>query len=430
MKVEVLPYNPEWKNKYLSESELIKKACGDKILNMEHGGSTSIEGLASKPIVDIYIGTKTLQDAHNMIEDMIGIGYEYITKFEKELPFRRYFNKNIEGTRAFHVHVTPASHPFRRDDLVFKDYVIVNENARMDYEFLKLELSKKDWNDGLDYNYAKTDFITGIKKAALNYFGDLYETSESEATYLTHAYATDEAIRKAKFTMLREGNLTAIRTDVFPGFSLNRVLGINQIDTDFLDKIDKFYEGRNGKFALQIPPNVLNDENKLLLQARGYHYENSWITFYKDTSPIQTKGTDLEIKEIGKEHGYDFGHMLNEVFSFPHEFDDIAASTVGAKDWFTFMAFDGDKPAGSASICITGETAYFSFAHVLPEYRKRGVQGELMKHRIDAARERGAKWITVDTAETSEENPNPSYWNMLRHGFRLLYHRPNYVKIQ
>ena len=124
-----------------------------------------------------------------------------------------------------------------------------------------------------------------------------------------------------------------------------------------------------------------------------------------------------------------FGRILNEVFSFPHEFDEIASSAVGRKEWVTFMAFDGDKIAGSAAVCITGENAYLAFANVLPEYRRRGIQGELLSRRIDAARERGVKWIFVDTAETSEENPNPSYWNMLRHGFRLLYNRPNYVKV-
>ncbi len=431
MKVEVVLYNPDWKQKYLTESELIKKACGDKILIIEHAGSTSVEGLAAKPIVDIYIGTKSLADAHAMIEPMLTLGYEYIDKFEDELPFRRYFRKIVNGKRAFHIHATPAPHYFRNIDLMFRDYVSVNPNAKAEYENLKLELAKVEWEDEmLSYNKAKDEVCLRIKKEALNYFGKMYEETEAEATYLTHIYASEEAKQKAKFKMLRDGELTAIRTDIFPGFSLNRALGITEINETFLDRIEDFYKGREGKFALQIPPNVLDESKIDLLKSRGYSYTNSWVTFYRDSSPIETKGTSLTVKEIGKEHAMIFGHMLNEVFSFPHEFDEIAASTTGAKDWVTFMAFDGDIPAGSASVCITGETAYFSFAHVLPEYRRRGIQGELMKKRIDAARKRGAKWIFVDTAENSEENPNPSYWNMLRHGFRLMYHRSNYVKNQ
>lgn len=430
LKVEVVPYNPEWKQKYLAESELIKKACGDKILIIEHAGSTSVEGLAAKPIIDIYIGTRTLEDAHSMIEPMTAIGHEYYDKFEDELPFRRYFRKFINGKREFHVHVTPADHRFRNIDLIFRDYVSVNKKAKLEYENHKLELSEIDWKDEmLSYNQAKDEICLRIKDDALRYFSGMFEQTESEATWLMHKYASTDAMKKASFKMIREGELTAIRADIFPGFSLNRALGITKIDEDFLGMIEDFYKGKPGKFALQIPPDLLNEETTRLLESRGYTYANSWVTFYKDSSPIQSRGADLEIKEISKERSKEFAYILNEVFGFPHEFDDIAASSIGEKECITFMAFDNGKPVGSAGIYITGKTAYLSFANILPEYRRRGLQGELLRLRIDAAREQGAKWIFVDTAENSEENPNPSYWNMLRHGFRLMYKRPNYVKV-
>jgi GrpB-like predicted nucleotidyltransferase (UPF0157 family) len=134
MKIEISPYNPEWKAKYLAESEKIKKACGDKILIIEHAGSTSVEGLAAKPVIDIYIGAKSLADAHSMIEPMTSLGYEYVTKFENELPFRRYFRKITNGRREFHIHITPAPHPFRNIDLMFRDYITVNQKAKTEYE--------------------------------------------------------------------------------------------------------------------------------------------------------------------------------------------------------------------------------------------------------------------------------------------------------
>lgn len=430
MKVEVVPYNREWKQKYHAESELIKKACGDKILIIEHAGSTSVEGLAAKPIIDIYIGTKTLADAHSMIEPMAAIGYEYYDKFEDELPFRRYFRKFVNGKREFHVHVTPADHGFRNIDLIFRDYISVNDKARKEYENLKLELSQIDWKDEmLSYNQAKDEICLRIKGEALKYFGGMFEQTESEATWLMHKYASPDAMKKASFKMIREDELTAIRSDIFPGFSLNRALGITKIDEDFLGMIEDFYKGKHGKFALQVPPDILTEEKTKLLESRGYTYANSWVTFYKDSSPIRTRGTDLEIREIGKEHSKEFAYILNEVFGFPHEFDDIAGSSIGEKECVMFMAFDNGKPVGSAGIYITGETAYLSFANVLPEYRRHGVQGELLRRRIEAAGTRGVKWIFVDTAESSEEKPNPSYWNMLRHGFRLMYKRPNYVKV-
>lgn len=429
MKTEVIPYDPAWKEMYLQEALAIKQRCGDKILIIEHAGSTSVEGLAAKPVIDIYIGTKSLNDADSLITPLTDMGYEYCKDFEAELPFRRYFRKFTDGKKSFHIHATNAGHYFRNIDLIFRDYITVNKTAAKQYEDLKLKLAEVDYSEPQGYNHAKTELCLKLKAEALKYFGEMFEKTESEATFLMHKYADEDSMKKAGFTLLRKDNLTAIRSDIFPGFSLNRGLGMNDINDEFLDMIGEYYNGKQGKYALQIPPNILNDRNMQLLKNRNYNYVNSWVTFYRDTSPVGSKGTDLEIREVAKEHAAAFAYTLNEVFNFPHEFDGIAGSIIGTEPWINFMAFDGSKTAGSAGICITGETAYLSFANVLPEYRRRGIQGELLRLRIDAARKRGVKWVFVDTAEDSEENPNPSYWNILRSGFRLMYNRPNYVCI-
>jgi GrpB-like predicted nucleotidyltransferase (UPF0157 family)/GNAT superfamily N-acetyltransferase len=430
MYIEIVPYNPKWKELYRRESEAILGACGEFILTIEHAGSTSVEGLAAKPIVDIYIGTRSLDQSDSIIESMRSLGYEYVKEFEDDLPFRRYFRKEINGKRTFHVHVTAADHEFRNIDLIFRDYVSINNEAKKEYEELKLNLSKKGWAENESYTKAKTETCLRIKSEALKHFGEKFESTEAEATYQMFLNAPPKAVKRTGFSLLHENGVTAIRADIFEGFSLNRVLGISEIDEKFLDKIEKFYKGKPGKFALQIPPGLIKYETKQLLDSRGYEYSNSWVTFYRDTSPSVSRGTEFGIREIGPEYAADYGRILNEVFAFPQEFDEITSCTLGRKNWITFMAFDGNKPAGSASVYISGENGYLSFGNVLPEYRNKGIQGELLTRRINAARVRGVKWLFVDTGETSEENHNPSYWNILRKGFRLMYHRPNYVKIQ
>jgi len=430
MRVEIVPHDPSWKKRYTDEASIITSVCGDLILTIEHGGSTAIEGIAAKPVVDIYIGVKNQNDAESLIKKLELIGYEYTNAFADQEPFHKYFRKETDGMRLFQIHVLLASDPFKRDDMLFKDYIAIKPDLLKQYESLKCELGEKFWYSSIEYCEAKTEFIISVKNEALKFFSKLYEETESEVTYLMHCYTSEEARKKAKFHLLHENGITAIRTDIFPGFSLNRALGFSEINENILDRMEEFFKGRVGKFALQIQPFLLDDKKIKLLTSRGYSYSSSWVTFCRDSSPVHSRGTDLEIREIGKEYAGQFAFILNEVFGFPHEFDDIAASAVGSKEWVIFMAYDGDKPVGSAGICITGETAYLSFANILPEYRRRGAQGELLARRIDAARKRGVKWIVVDTAESSDEHPNPSYWNMLRHGFRLLYHRPNFVKVQ
>ena len=60
MKVEIVPHDPSWKLKYAEEAARIKKACGEKILTIEHGGSTSIDGLGAKPILIFILVLKSL----------------------------------------------------------------------------------------------------------------------------------------------------------------------------------------------------------------------------------------------------------------------------------------------------------------------------------------------------------------------------------
>lgn len=91
------------------------------------------------------------------------------------------------------------------------------------------------------------------------------------------------------------------------------------------------------------------------------------------------------------------------------------------------MAFHGGKPVSTGAVYFNGDTAWISFAATLEEYRGRGAQAALLSARINEARRRGCKWISVETAEDTSEHDAPSYRNMFRYGFRMLYKRPNYV---
>ena len=60
--VKLEEYNPKWKDMYLEEKENLKGMFGNVALAIEHIGSTSVEGLSAKPIIDIAIGVKSLSD--------------------------------------------------------------------------------------------------------------------------------------------------------------------------------------------------------------------------------------------------------------------------------------------------------------------------------------------------------------------------------
>ncbi len=170
MKIEIEEYNPEWPSLFENEKKLILEGCGNKIQSIKHVGSTSVPGLGAKPVIDIMIGVRKLQDADDLIPNMNSLEYEYISKYEDVMPERRYFVKWKEKKSTHHIHTVEVAGEFWKRLLLFRDYLRINDKVRDDYFNLKKELSKKEWNKGNDYADAKTDFMKGMEKEALNYF--------------------------------------------------------------------------------------------------------------------------------------------------------------------------------------------------------------------------------------------------------------------
>src|SRR5438876_634341 len=86
-------YNLQWPALYEQERTKILSAIEDLVAGIEHVGSTSVPGLAAKPIVDIMVGLRGADYLDKCIAPLQAIGYEYLPKYEDMMPFRRLFAK-------------------------------------------------------------------------------------------------------------------------------------------------------------------------------------------------------------------------------------------------------------------------------------------------------------------------------------------------
>lgn len=162
--VVIADYDPEWPQLYDAERQRIVEALGDWLVAIEHVGSTSVPGLAAKPVIDIMAGIRSLDyDAH-IIAPLQDLGYEYVPVYEDEIPDRRYFRRGIP--RSHHVHVAEVGGRFWTDNLVFRDHLRTHPDAAAEYEALKRRLAAQYGSDRLGYVHSKTDFITGIVRQA------------------------------------------------------------------------------------------------------------------------------------------------------------------------------------------------------------------------------------------------------------------------
>ena len=162
--VEITEYNPEWPRVFEREAAAILKACRPWITNVHHIGSTSVPGLAAKPVLDIVPVAVTPAECAKAVPEMKNLGYRY--RGENGIPGRFYFDRLVDGRTVVHAHMLPVGHLQVRQHLVFRDYLRTHPDAARDYEQLKRTLASKYRDDRPAYTQAKAEFTSGIIEAA------------------------------------------------------------------------------------------------------------------------------------------------------------------------------------------------------------------------------------------------------------------------
>lgn len=164
-KVEVVPHNPNWLNLFETESKQIAIALGENVIEINHVGSTSIETIYAKPIIDILVEVKSIAQVDDQNSSMQLFGYQCMGEFGIE--GRRFFLKdNLAGIRTHHVHVFEADSSQITRHLAFRDYLDTHLEDAESYSILKRSLADKYPNDIERYMDGKHDLIQEIDRKA------------------------------------------------------------------------------------------------------------------------------------------------------------------------------------------------------------------------------------------------------------------------
>ena len=179
-KIKIVPYDPAWAEAFEREYRQLEARLESMLVRVEHIGSTAVEGLGSKPIIDILIGINGKEVLNSVAEPLLDMGYCYYPCYEMKIPERRFFARlqqlqrkvfedvgQIPAHEAFphthHLHVVAYGSPFWKRHLAFRDYLRTHSMARDAYHRLKVKLANETWESGDDYAEAKTGFIRNIE---------------------------------------------------------------------------------------------------------------------------------------------------------------------------------------------------------------------------------------------------------------------------
>lgn len=157
--VRLEDYSSEWVNAYEEERDRIQSALGDRILGIEHVGSTAIPGVCAKPIIDIAIAVQSLNAAEEFAPAMAGIGYDYAGG--GGVPGGRIYGRGPK-IRTHLVHAVVADSQEWQDYVDFRDALQADAELAKQYDSLKRALAHKFADDRPSYTYAKGQFIESV----------------------------------------------------------------------------------------------------------------------------------------------------------------------------------------------------------------------------------------------------------------------------
>ena len=158
--VRLEKHNPRWQRMFAQELDELWEYFGDTAIRISHIGSTAVDGIEAKPIIDIAVAVNDLSDfdqvSHKFTSDP---NYSIKEDFANDEILIR---KGGKLNRQFYIHVMDIDSKRYKDTIFFRDTLLHNEKIRNNYRDLKHVLAKKYPNNRKKYSSSKKEFIDSV----------------------------------------------------------------------------------------------------------------------------------------------------------------------------------------------------------------------------------------------------------------------------
>jgi GrpB-like predicted nucleotidyltransferase (UPF0157 family) len=156
--IELADYDPAWPELFRREEARVRAALGERVLRLEHAGSTSVPGLAAKPIIDMILAVPDSSEEETYVPALERAGYVLRIR-EPEWFHHRCFKGPDTNVN---LHVFSEGCPEIERMLLFRDRLRTNRADREHYERAKRDLADREWKYVQNYADAKTAVIQEI----------------------------------------------------------------------------------------------------------------------------------------------------------------------------------------------------------------------------------------------------------------------------
>lgn len=169
MKVKVVEFSSDWKKDFENEKAVLAVVLHGIEYELHHIGSTAIEGVAARPIIDMLLLVHDLDELDTRRSEIAVANYECLGEYG--VSGRRYFRKLSEDgvvTHRMQAFLRSSDEAVRH--LAFRDYLTYNRNAALQYSRLKSELAMANPYNLDAYNRGKDPFIKRVENEAVEWY--------------------------------------------------------------------------------------------------------------------------------------------------------------------------------------------------------------------------------------------------------------------
>jgi len=161
--IHLTPYDPQWKSEFERHAQRLRVALGANVLLLEHVGSTSVPGLAAKPVIDILLAVADSSDEKSYVPQLEEEGF--VLRIREPEWFEHRLLKSPGDSVNLHVFSIGCEEIGRM--LAFRDWLRTNDHDRRLYERTKRTLAAQSWKHTQDYANAKSTVVQEILARAV-----------------------------------------------------------------------------------------------------------------------------------------------------------------------------------------------------------------------------------------------------------------------
>ena len=148
-------HKPYWTEWYKEEVDSLKQILPSDV-EYYHIGSTAIDGIMAKPILDIIVAVNSTEQQKHVAGLLQEKDYIVMSSSEKRISLNKGYTENGFAEKVFHLHIRSKDDV---DEIYFRDYLNKHSDVAKEYEELKLQLWKQYEYDRDAYTDAKTEFV-------------------------------------------------------------------------------------------------------------------------------------------------------------------------------------------------------------------------------------------------------------------------------